>query len=85
MFPVAQVTNGIIQLLWDTKKRTRIQIIERWVWEQKDTNNIRDVKINWWHFLRRCLCHGRSGAIKVSETGRSSLDGSSKLIGVPVR
>jgi hypothetical protein len=85
MFPVAQVTNGIIQLLWDIKKRTRIQIIERWVWEQKDTNNIRDVKINWWHFLRRCLCHGRSGAIKFSETGSSSLDGSSKLIGVPVR
>jgi hypothetical protein len=79
MFPVAQVTNGII------KKRKRIQIIERWVWEQKDTNNIRDVKINWWHFLRRCLCHGRSGAIKFSETGSSSLDGSSKLIGVPVR
>jgi hypothetical protein len=48
-------------------------------------NNIRDVKINWWHFLRRCLCHGRSGAIKFSETGSSSLDGSSKLIGVPVR
>jgi hypothetical protein len=47
-------------------------------------NNIRDVKINWWHFLRRCLCHGRSGAIKFSETGSSSLDGSSKLIGVPV-
>ena len=46
MFPVAQVINVIIQLLWDINKRKRIQIIKRWVWEQKNTNNIRDVKIN---------------------------------------
>ena len=46
MFPVAQVINGIIQLLWNINKTKRIQINKRWVWEQKNTDNIRDVKIN---------------------------------------